>query len=234
MIYFFFVKAKIVQSLILSTLLVNQPGQTVSIGSTPWEHPILDFRLPRFTLSELYISTALELSDLPPRFKPVPPALKEFLFEGIAGVKPYLDREGISLEEATAFANFANAEMVIGLTFMLSDQPSLNRFDSGLNSPDASEQFVWGLKQSLQGLGAIKVKEVRELPLRRKIGNIARGMSIKAEFEELPFQLFVEAIAFRRGRSGALVIVGALNHSVRDIQVQDLAIQLDRRFLENR
>ena len=173
----------------------------------------------------------LQASDLPPRFEPAPPFLRQFIYKGLTALQPYLEREGIALGDVSTFVDFEQAELALALTIALSNPQTVQKFDADLSRPNAGEILAKGIEQGIQGFGSLKVTQIQELNSVGAIGNRARGFSFQANFQGLPLQLFGEAVAFRRNGVGALVVLGALNHPLEKIRVQDVAARLDRRFL---
>jgi hypothetical protein len=174
---------------------------------------------------------SLKVGDLPAGFDRAPSFVQGLIVKGIAALNPELNRQGVDLEQVTAFIDLERAEIVVGLTAHLSNSQSLKAFDLGLRRSDSSEIFVLGLKKSLSGLGKVKVNQVKELAKIEEIGEIARGFRIDGELENWSMAVETEAIAFRRGRTAALVIVGALAYEVEErTLVKDLALLLDRRL----
>jgi hypothetical protein len=172
----------------------------------------------------------LQASDLPPRFEPAPPFLRHFIYKGIAAVQPNLEAEGISQGNVSSFVDFEQAELVLGMTAVLASEEAAAKFDASLSRADAKDIFIKGVEETLKGVGSLKLTQIQELNSLKAVGNRARGFSFQADFQGLPLQLFGEAVAFRRNRIVALVVIGAINHPPAEIHVQDLAMQLDRRF----
>jgi hypothetical protein len=175
-------------------------------------------------------SVSLGLSDLPAGFEPAPTFLQEFFDEGIATLKPQLQKEGVFIQEKSTFVDFSQATVVMALSASLANSQSLKRFDSQLNRPEALKQLMDGLQESVQGFGQLKILEAKDLPLDRAIGQTARRIKLKAKFENMPFYLFLEAIAFRRDKNVIFLVVSALNQPPRAIELQNLATQLDKRL----
>lgn len=197
--------------------LIPLPAMAVSTGDT--------------TVNSEELAVNLRVSDLPPPFEPAPPFVRHFIYRGIAAIEPYLEAEGISLENISSFVNFEESELVIAMTTTLDNQEVVEKFDASLMRPDAQDIFVKGVEETLRGFSNIKIAQIQELNPLKGIGNRARGFSFRADFQGLPLQLFGETIAFRRERIAALVVVGALNHPPAEVNMRDLAVRLDRRLL---
>jgi hypothetical protein len=177
-------------------------------------------------------SSPLLVSDLPSRFDPAPRFLKQLVLHGMAGLTPTLQKEGISIreEDVLMFVDLGNAELVMAMTARLPNARSRKQFDAGLRRQDAQELFVQGLQQSLRSWGKVTVYDAREIKPLQGIGEAARGFALQAKIEKIPFRLWGNAIAFRRGKSGAIVITGTLGSESEGINIRKLATIVDRRL----
>ena len=176
------------------------------------------------------VSTALQLSDLPPGFQPAPSFLRQYLREGIGAVQPYLMRERISIANFSSFINLSHFEVVISVTANLSDPEAIRQFDASLQQPDTLDKLIVALQESTGTLGKLKVTQKSRLAVPDGIGDLATGYRLQASFEDSPVKLFVDGIVFRRDDSGVLLVVAALNHEVQTVQVGEIAAKLDRRL----
>jgi len=170
-------------------------------------------------------------ADLPSRFDPAPAFLQKIILNSIAALNPDFKREGIVLEEAATFIDLEQAEIVMGLTANLPNVDAIKKFDAGLRSPDSQQIFIEGLKKSLSSFGKVEITQVKELSTVNKLGQIARGFAIEAKLPDRGLTISTESVAFRRGNTGILVILGAIDHPLTSIRAADLALRLDRRLL---
>jgi hypothetical protein len=214
----------------LTFFLVAFLGVGLSLTVNPTRNPLAASYSWVKNLSLAGEGASLQVSDLPAGFAPAPSFIQKLLAQGIASLNRDLTRQGIVIEQVVAFVDLEQAEIVVGLTAHLSSSLAVETFESGLRRPDSPEIFVTGFKKSLSGLGKVKVNQVRELPEAQGIGEIARGFGIDGELESWSVTISAEAIAFRRGRTGALVIAGALAHEIEGIEMRDLALRLDHRL----
>ncbi len=208
------------------------------LGCLSWSLALHPLGIPLSVSAEwetsplLATGSFLQLCDLPSRFEDAPPFVQKLLLKGIASVNPELEKQGINVEQVATFVSIEEAEMVMGLTSRFTNGQGVETFDLQLRRADSDKIFIRGLQQSLSSLGKVTVTQVKELNNTQDIGEISRGFALEAELEKWPVSvsLSTEALAFRRGQTGVLVIIGALAHEIEDIGIQDLALVLDRRL----
>jgi hypothetical protein len=172
----------------------------------------------------------LRLSDLPAHFQSAPAFIEKFIANGIKAAQPKPEQDGFTLDHVSTFVNFKETAIAIAITISLADQSAIEKFDLGLRKPDLQEAFITGFQKSLSPLGSVQVTAVKELNSLGGIGEVSRGFAMTASVGGVPMTLAAEAIALRRERTVALIILASLNDSIKGISAQDLALRLDQRL----
>ncbi|MEG3436321.1 hypothetical protein V0288_04245 [Pannus brasiliensis CCIBt3594] len=174
--------------------------------------------------------TLLEVNDLPPGFEVAPPLLRQMVTRAIDRSGADLKKANISVRETTIFVNIEEAEMVTCLTMDLPDRTARESFDARLQRDGGREVFQSGFQQALRLLGEAKIEESRAIVSLQGLGESARGYRLAATIENFPVRVFADSLAFRRGSTGVVLIVGSLAREPEKVQVRDLALSLDRRL----
>lgn len=174
--------------------------------------------------------TLLELNDLPAGFEVAPPLLRQMVARAIARSIADREKNNISIRETTIFVDIEEAEMVTCVTMDLPDRTARESFDDRLQRDGGRDIFQSGFQQVLRLLGEAKIDEPRAIASLEGLGNSARGYHLAATIENFPVRVFADSLAFRRGDTGVVLIVGSIGRVPERVQVRDLARSLDRRL----
>lgn len=173
----------------------------------------------------------LALSDLPTGFREVPAPISSLIRGAISStIKDHFGSNEIQIKNLVTYMNLNQWTLIMGFITPLNSQNAVQKFDIGLEQPDALEKYVSGIKKSNYYLGSVNIVEKRVVPsLSQKVGHISTGMAVTAKARNM--SLFSEMVAFRRSNLGAMLIVGRLNNNIPPLTTSKLAQKFDNNLL---
>jgi hypothetical protein len=175
----------------------------------------------------------LTAEDLPSSFIKMPDFIKQPMLKAItSSLQSYFGNNEITVQDLLAFLDFKNLTIALGFTTSLPNEQTLRKFDAGLEGEAALQTFADSVKKSSYLLGTVSIKQqtlLADLP--KRIGEVSLGMSVIAETRSAP--LFADMVAFRRGKTGAVTILGSLNQKSAAVTVSELAQKMDARLQQD-
>jgi hypothetical protein len=156
----------------------------------------------------------LRLEDLPDGFQPMPQS-------ELAALKQELSQDDFQVENVFAFMEQQQFELIMGITTTIADPQERSQFDAALSQPQLLRELL------TQGLDDTEVLDERPLTGLQNIGDVAAGVSMKVNLEDIPARL--EILAFRNADLGAFVFVMYLDGAQPVVPIADVARILDRR-----
>ena len=216
------------QATLLSALFLTNLGLSPIISSVKAINPSLENSSdePQKLLDNLRIS------DLPSRFEPGPPLLRQLILKNFGSFQPYFGQNDAQSNNLSIFVDIEQAELVLGITSHLSTQQAIAQFDQALNRSDNQQIIVQELEKSLQAFGPLKIKQIEKLES-STIGDRSQAFRFQADAQGLPVAIFGEFVILRRNNAAAVVVVGALNRPLDDLRVPELAARLDNRLINS-
>ena len=213
---------------LLSSLLITNLGLSPTIPSVKALNPSLENSSdqPQKLLENLRIS------DLPSRFEPGPPLLRQLILKSFASFQPYFEQNDAQSNNLSIFVDIEQAELVLGMTGHLSTQQAIKQFDQALSRSDNQQVFVQEIEKSLQAFGPLKIKQIEKLES-SAIGDRSQAFRFQANTQGLPVRIFGEFVILRRNNTAAVVVLGALNRPLDDLRVPELATRLDNRLIHS-
>ena len=216
------------QATLLSALFLTNLGLSPVISSVKAINPSLENSSdePQKLLENLRIS------DLPSRFEPGPPLLRQLILKNFGSFQPYFEQNDAPSNNLSIFVDIEQAELVLGITSHLSTQQAIAQFDQALSRSDNQQIFVQALEKNLQAFGPLKIKQIEKLES-SAIGDRSQAFRFQANAQGLPLTIFGEFVILRRNNAAAVVVIGALNHPLDDLRVPELASRLDNRLIDS-
>jgi hypothetical protein len=132
--------------------------------------------------------------------------------------------ENFQPENAFAFINSQNLQIIFDLNFLLDETLDRVSFDLGVSQPDIT------LPAFVEGMGTENVRDQKLLEDIEDIGEKQIGMTMIATMEDLPMQ--VDVLMFRRDIIGGMLISISLEEESPSISIHDLGSKMDQRIQE--
>ena len=174
----------------------------------------------------------LRISDLPARFEPGPPFLRQLILKNFGSFQSYFQHNEPQTNNLSIFIDIEQAELVLGMTSHLSTQQAIVQFDQALSRSDNRQMFVQELEKNLQAFGPLKIKQIEKLES-SAIGDRSQAFRFQADAQGLPLTIFGEFVILRRNNATAVVVIGSLNQPLDDLRVPELASRLDNRLIDS-
>ena len=173
------------QATLLSALFLTNLGFSPIISSVKAINPSLENSSdePQKLLDNLRIS------DLPPRFEPGPPLLRQLILKSVGSFQPYSPQDEAQSNNLSIFVDIEQAELVLGITTHLPTQKAIAQFDQVLGRSENQQIFVQEIEKSLQAFGPFKIKQIEKLES-STIGDRSQAFRFQANAQGLPVEIF--------------------------------------------
>lgn len=176
----------------------------------------------------------LSLQDLPPGFRELPPEVTAQIQAKFDILSTQLARAGIKPEKYFAFINPDTAQLVVGFTGMLPNQPEQANFDAVIKQfqePEFQQQVMSQIRESLKPSEGIEIRELAALPtVNNSVAEASTGMTVGILMQGQPLRM--DLAAFRRSNVGAFTAIMYRNGEKPTVQLGDVARKLDNRIVQ--